>query len=145
MGELKIKVGDTHTFSKQVSNEDVLAFAEVSGDKNPLHLDDEYASKTMFKERIAHGMIGAGVISAAIGMGMQLASVLNIDPGAYHRIASIASGGLDSLPHCGAVITLLAVTGMNHKKSYADIGMVTVVIPCIATVAVVILGMMGVV
>ncbi|MGN0306515.1 MAG: MaoC family dehydratase [Lachnospiraceae bacterium] len=70
MGELKIKVGDTHTFSKQVSNEDVLAFAEVSGDKNPLHLDDEYASKTMFKERIAHGMIGAGVISAAIGMGM---------------------------------------------------------------------------
>lgn len=70
MGELNIKVGDTHTFSKQVSNEDVLAFAEVSGDKNPLHLDDEYASKTMFKERIAHGMIGAGVISAAIGMGM---------------------------------------------------------------------------
>ncbi|MGN0308438.1 MAG: MaoC family dehydratase [Lachnospiraceae bacterium] len=70
MGELKIKVGDTHTFSKQVSNEDVFAFAEISGDKNPLHLDDEYASKTMFKERIAHGMIGAGVISAAIGMGM---------------------------------------------------------------------------
>lgn len=66
----KIKVGDTCTFSKKVSNENVLAFADVSGDKNPLHLDDEYAKKTMFKERIAHGMIGAGIISAAIGMKM---------------------------------------------------------------------------
>ncbi|MDD6058121.1 MAG: MaoC family dehydratase [Clostridiales bacterium] len=70
MGKLNIKVGDTYVFTKQVSNEDVFSFAEVSGDKNPLHLDDEYASKTMFKGRIAHGMIGAGVISAAIGMGL---------------------------------------------------------------------------
>ena len=67
---LGIKVGDTYSFSKKVSNEDVFSFAEVSGDKNPLHLDDEYAKNTMFKGRIAHGMIGAGVISAAIGMGM---------------------------------------------------------------------------
>ncbi len=67
---LGIKVGDTYTFSKKVSNEDVFSFAEVSGDKNPLHLDDEYAKNTMFKGRIAHGMIGAGIISAAIGMGM---------------------------------------------------------------------------
>lgn len=70
MGQLNIKVGDIHRFSKQVSDEDVFSFAEVSGDKNPLHLDDEYAKDTMFGERIAHGMIGAGVISAAIGMGM---------------------------------------------------------------------------
>ena len=49
-----------------------------------------------------------------------------------HRIASLACGGLDSLPHNGAVITLLAVCGMTHKESYIDIGMITVV----ATVAV---------
>ena len=67
---LGIKVGDTYSFSKKVSNEDVFSFAEVSGDKNPLHLDDEYAKNTMFKGRIAHGMIGAGIISAAIGMCM---------------------------------------------------------------------------
>lgn len=67
---LNIKVGDTYKFSKQVTNEDVFSFAEVSGDKNPLHLDDEYAKTTMFGERIAHGMIGAGIISAAIGVGM---------------------------------------------------------------------------
>ncbi|MBQ9990687.1 MAG: GntP family permease [Lachnospiraceae bacterium] len=89
---------------------------------------------------------GMGIALEALGANyMDLAATMNIDPGAYHRIASIASGGLDSLPHCGAVITLLAVTGMNHKKSYADIGMVTVVIPCIATVVVVALGMMGIV
>ncbi|MBQ9990685.1 MAG: MaoC family dehydratase [Lachnospiraceae bacterium] len=70
MGKINIKVGDTYEFSKKVSNEDVFSFAEVSGDKNPLHLDDEYAKNTMFGGRIAHGMIGAGVISAAIGMGM---------------------------------------------------------------------------
>lgn len=70
MSKVEIKVGDTCTFSKQISNEDVIAFADVSGDKNPLHLDDAYAKNTMFGERIAHGMIGAGIISAAIGMKM---------------------------------------------------------------------------
>lgn len=50
----------------------------------------------------------------------------------FHRIANIAAGGLDSLPHCGAVITLLAITGMTHKKSYTPVGMVSVVIPLIA-------------
>lgn len=89
---------------------------------------------------------GMGIALEALGPKyMELASTLNIDPGVFHRVASIASGGLDSLPHCGAIITLLAVTGMNHKKSYGDIGMVTCVIPCIATIAVVILGMMGIV
>lgn len=63
-----ISVGDTFTLEKQVTNEDVISFAEVTGDKNPLHLDDAYAKTTMFGKRIAHGMIGAGVISGAIGM-----------------------------------------------------------------------------
>ncbi len=70
MSRPSIKVGDTCDFSKTVTNEDVFNFAEVSGDKNPLHLDDEYAKTTMFGQRIAHGMIGAGIISAAIGMKM---------------------------------------------------------------------------
>ena len=48
-----------------------------------------------------------------------------------HRVVAMASGGMDTLPHNGAVITLLAVCGMTHKESYIDIGMITVV----ATVA----------
>jgi H+/gluconate symporter-like permease len=50
-----------------------------------------------------------------------------VSPEVMHRVASMASGGLDSLPHNGAVITLLAVTGLTHKDSYRDIFAITLV------------------
>ena len=62
-----VKVGDTASFEKTVSAEDIVAFARVTGDEQPLHLDDEYAKTTRFKRRIAHGMLSAGYISAALG------------------------------------------------------------------------------
>jgi 3-hydroxybutyryl-CoA dehydratase len=62
-----LEVGMEKTFSKTVTEADVVAFADVSGDTNPLHLDEDYASKTMFKSRIAHGMLSAGFISAVFG------------------------------------------------------------------------------
>ena len=61
-----------------------------------------------------------------------------------HRVIAVASGGMDTLPHNGAVITLLAVTGMTHKESYIDIGMNTVIIPLIACVVIIILGSIGI-
>lgn len=61
-----IDVGDTVKFSKTLTDEDVRAFAEASGDTNRLHLDEEYASGTRFGGRIAHGTLVAGTISAAI-------------------------------------------------------------------------------
>jgi len=64
---LGIKIGDTAEFTKTVSEQDIVAFAEVTGDKQPLHLDDSYAAKTRFKRRLAHGMLSAGFISAALG------------------------------------------------------------------------------
>ena len=63
---LGIRVGDTASYTRTVSEADVAAFAEVSGDTNPLHLDAAYAAKTRFKGRIAHGMLSAGFISAAL-------------------------------------------------------------------------------
>ena len=68
--EKRLEAGQVCTFQKKVSDEDVRKFAEVTGDKNPLHLDDEFARTTMFKERIAHGMIGAGIISGGLAMHM---------------------------------------------------------------------------
>jgi 3-hydroxybutyryl-CoA dehydratase len=65
-----LEVGMEASFAKVVSEADINAFAEVSGDKNPVHLDAAYAAKTMFKERIAHGMLSAGYISAVFGMEM---------------------------------------------------------------------------
>lgn len=61
------KIGDSAQLSKTVKDEDIRIFAEVTEDKNPLHLDDEFASKTIFKRRIAHGFLTAGLISAVIG------------------------------------------------------------------------------
>ncbi|WP_137288752.1 MaoC family dehydratase [Natronorubrum halophilum] len=62
----QISVGDTVTFEKALSEDDVRAFAHVSGDTNRLHLDDEFASKTRFGERIVHGTLVSGLISAAL-------------------------------------------------------------------------------
>ncbi|MDN6680368.1 MAG: GntP family permease, partial [Yaniella sp.] len=50
-----------------------------------------------------------------------------------HRITSMASGGLDSMPHNGAVITLLMVCGLSHRESYKDVFMITLVIPALVT------------
>lgn len=63
----------------------------------------------------------------------QLAQQHNINPEWMHRLASMASGGFDSLPHNGAVITLLTICGLSHKQSYKDIGMVSLVIPVLIT------------
>ena len=63
----ELEIGQSATYERTVSEEDIVRFAEVSGDDNPVHLDEEFASKTMFKGRIAHGMLGAGFISTAVG------------------------------------------------------------------------------
>lgn len=63
----KLKIGMSECLGKTITEADILNFAGVSLDVNPLHLNEEYAKTTIFKERIAHGMIGAGLISAVIG------------------------------------------------------------------------------
>ena len=65
-----LEIGMTGTFSKSLTDEDVHAFAEASGDRNPLHLDDEFAKTTMFGQRICHGILTAGVISATFAEAM---------------------------------------------------------------------------
>lgn len=62
-----LTVGQTAERKHTVNDEDIIKFSEITGDKNPLHLDDDYASTTMFKGRIAHGMLSAGFISAILG------------------------------------------------------------------------------
>jgi acyl dehydratase len=62
----RLGVGDRVEFTKTISDDDIEAFAAASGDTNPLHLDDEFGSKTRFKGRIAHGTLVGGLISAAL-------------------------------------------------------------------------------
>lgn len=74
----------------------------------------------------------------------ELALSSGIDPEAFHRIASLSSGGLDAMPHNGAVLTLLTITGMTHKDSYKDIFVVAVAIPILAIAAAIILASLGI-
>lgn len=62
----KLEIGQTASSQKTVREEDILLFAKVSGDLNPVHLDEEYAKTTPFGERIAHGMYTAALISGAL-------------------------------------------------------------------------------
>jgi 3-hydroxybutyryl-CoA dehydratase len=62
-----IQIGDTHTFTRTISAEDVARFAEVSGDDNPLHLDVEYAATTPFGRPIVHGAFLLAVVSKVLG------------------------------------------------------------------------------
>jgi 3-hydroxybutyryl-CoA dehydratase len=62
-----LAVGMTATYAKTVTDADVVLFAGISGDSNPVHMDHEYAKDTMFKGRIAHGMLTASFISTVLG------------------------------------------------------------------------------
>jgi H+/gluconate symporter-like permease len=89
------------------------------------------------------GSASGGLTIALDALGdtyMRLASETGIDPALMHRVAMIGSGTLDSLPHNGAVVTLLAVCGSTHRKSYFDILMVAIVGAILALAAVIILG-----
>jgi 3-hydroxybutyryl-CoA dehydratase len=62
----EIKIGQKAEYVRKISEEDIRRFAEVSGDHNPVHLDEEHAKQTIFKGRIAHGMLSASFISTTL-------------------------------------------------------------------------------
>ena len=83
-----LSVGDRVEFSKRLTDDDVRSFATASGDTNPLHLDDEYAEETMFGERIVHGTLVSGLISAALARLPGLVVYLSQDE-EFHNPVSI--------------------------------------------------------
>lgn len=63
-----LELGMEASMLRTVSESDILGFADITGDKNPVHIDADYAAKTMFKERISHGMLTASYLSAVFAM-----------------------------------------------------------------------------
>ncbi|MDN5323797.1 MAG: hypothetical protein PWQ67_2251 [Clostridia bacterium] len=89
------------------------------------------------------GSASGGMSIALEAMGqryLEWGQQVGLNPELLHKIASLSSGGFDTLPHNGAVITLLAITGLTHKASYPDLGMVSLVIPFASTAIVIILA-----
>ena len=64
---MALAIGDTASRTRTITDEDIKLFAQVSGDDNPVHLDENYAAETQFGKRIAHGMLTVGMISAILG------------------------------------------------------------------------------
>ena len=106
------------------------------------------SSNPIISEALSVNLICGLTASASGGLGisldalaptyMQMSQALNISPEILHRVASLSCGGLDTLPHNGAVITTLAICGLTHKESYKDIFVTSVVIPIFVTAIVVI-------
>ena len=94
-----LEVGMEASFAKTVSESDIVAFAEVTGDKNPVHLDAAYAAKTIFKEPIAHGMLTAGYISAVFGMELPGPGAIYVSQTLNFRAPSRSATA--SWPRCG--------------------------------------------
>ncbi|WP_454915394.1 GntP family permease [Xanthobacter sediminis] len=89
------------------------------------------------------GSASGGLTIALDALGptyMRLAQEIGMDPALMHRVAVIGSGTLDSLPHNGAVVTLLSVCGVSHKEGYLDIVMAAIVSALLALVVVIVLG-----
>ncbi|UOQ44971.1 GntP family permease [Halobacillus salinarum] len=107
----------------------------------------------LISEAVAVNVLAGATGSASGGMGIALEALgskyyeiamnTGISPEAFHRVASISSGGLDALPHNGAVLTLLAITGLTHRDSYKDIFVVAVLIPVVSVIVAIILASIG--
>lgn len=82
---------------------------------------------------IALDVLGPDLMAQAVAQ--------NVDPALLHRVVSVATGGLDTLPHNGAVITLLGICGMTHRQAYGDIFVVAVLVPTVACALIMALGM----
>jgi H+/gluconate symporter-like permease len=99
-----------------------------------------------FAVNILAGITGSasGGMSIALqtlgGTWLDMGLTAGISPELLHRVTAIATGGLDSLPHNGAVITLLSICGLTHRQSYFDIFVVALLIPILALVTVIVLG-----
>ncbi|MCB1528963.1 MAG: MaoC family dehydratase [Hyphomicrobiaceae bacterium] len=105
-----LSVGMEASQSNTVTEDIITTFAELSGDRNPVHMDADYAAKTIFKERIAHGMLSAAYISAVFGMQMP-------GPGAIYMSQTLAFKAPVKIGD--TVVTTVKVTELVPEKKRA--------------------------
>jgi 3-hydroxybutyryl-CoA dehydratase len=117
----ELEVGMSRHLEKEITDRDIELFAEVSTDRNPVHLDDAYAMDTIFEGRIAHGMLTAGLISAVIGeqlpghgsvyLGQSLKFLAPVRPG--DRVRAVVT--VTAIDHARRRVTLDTVCEVRGK------------------------------
>lgn len=102
-----LEIGQRASYAKTITEADVVLFAGISGDDNPVHINAEYAAGTMFKERIVHGMFSAALISAVLGTRLP-------GPGAIYVDQQLS---FKAPVHIGDTVTATAtVKEINHER-----------------------------
>ncbi|MDB5415381.1 MAG: dehydratase [Rubritepida sp.] len=111
-------IGQTASFAKTITEADILLFAAVSGDTNPVHINAEAAALSLFKERVAHGMLSAGLISAALGTKLP-------GPGCIYLNQSLRFRAPVKI---GATVTAtVIITALDPKKNHVTLDTVCTV------------------
>lgn len=110
-----LEVGQSAQLVRTVGEADIVAFADVTGDTNPVHLDEGYAATTSFGQRIAHGMLSAGYISAVLGTQLP-------GPGAVYLSQSLKFKRPVKIGD--AVTAIVTVTEINAAKAQATLSTV---------------------
>ena len=113
-----LQVGQTASLGKTISEADILMYAAVSTDTNPIHLDAEAAKASIFGERIAHGMLSAGLISAALGTRLP-------GPGSLYMRQSLRFAAPVKIGD--TVTATVTVTALNAEKKRATLSTVCTV------------------
>ena len=105
----QLKIGHTETFRRQISREDILIFSSLSGDTNPLHLDEDYARTTDFKKCVAFGMLGSTMHSTLSGVYL---------PGKYSLLLKEESNFINPI-YAGDTLTVTAK--LTEKKEFGKL------------------------
>ncbi len=119
---MTLQVGDTAEFSKTITDDDIQRFADLTGDHNPVHLDDQFAETTRFGRRIAHGMLSAGLISSVLanklpGQGtVYLSQTLNFVAPVYPGDTVTARVTVIKVRDDKPIVTLETVCTNQHDK-----------------------------
>ena len=100
----EFRVGDIASFSKTITDADILLFAAVSGDNYPLHVDAEYAKTTRFGQRAAHGMLTASLLSTVIGLLLQRPGGIYVEQAVRFKRPVFVG---DTLAASGEIVELL--------------------------------------
>jgi len=120
----EMEIGQSALYTKTVTEEDVVLFAGLSGDTNPVHLDEDYARQTLFKGRIAHGMLSAGFISTVLGTMLPGPGCIYLSQTLKFK-APVRIG--DTVLARATVLTLDRLKGRATLETVAEVGSIIVI------------------